>query len=51
VPSELVEIVMACLRDDPVARPSAAEVAMAIEPLVARSPRYPILRLRRPIRA
>jgi serine/threonine protein kinase len=51
VPSELVEIVMACLRDDPLSRPSAADVALAIEPLVARSPRYPILRLRRPIRA
>jgi hypothetical protein len=35
----LVELVMSCLRDDPTERPSALELALALEPVVAAIPR------------
>jgi serine/threonine-protein kinase len=52
VPSEVAGLILACLNPDPSARPIAAEVAGALEPLVDRLPRRAILaRLRvRPLR-
>jgi serine/threonine protein kinase len=38
-PAPLVELVMSCLRDDPTERPSALELALELEPVVAAIPR------------
>jgi serine/threonine protein kinase len=46
VPDELSEVVMQCLRRDPDARPTAAEVAAVIEPVEASLPRPRLGRMR-----
>ena len=43
VPPPLAEIVESCLAPDPAARPTAREVAEALEPLVAALPKRPII--------
>jgi serine/threonine protein kinase len=43
VPPRLAEIVESCLAPDPAARPTAREVAEALEPLVAMLPKRPII--------
>lgn len=48
VPAAVAEPVMSCLAKDPTARPTAAELAVAFEPLVASLPRKPVLGRRRP---
>lgn len=48
VPPAVVEPVLRCLRKDPLERPTAAELALALEPLVASLPRRPVLARRRP---
>ena len=47
VPAQIAEVIGACLRVDPVQRPSAGELAERLEPLVA-SIKRPPLRRRRP---
>ncbi|HWM12064.1 MAG TPA: serine/threonine-protein kinase [Solirubrobacteraceae bacterium] len=44
VPAELAELVGAALAREPAARPTAAELAAGLEPLVARLPRRPLRR-------
>jgi serine/threonine protein kinase len=48
VPRAIVEPVMSCLAKDPADRPTASELALAFEPLVAALPRRPVLGRRRP---
>jgi serine/threonine protein kinase len=48
VPPALAEPVMACLSKDIKERPTAGELALALEPLVAALPRRPVLGRRRP---
>ena len=48
MPPALAELLRACLQPDPAARPSAREVAEALEPLVAALPTRPIIGRLRP---
>jgi eukaryotic-like serine/threonine-protein kinase len=48
VPAELSDAVLACLRKDPGARPSAGELALMLQPLVARLPKKLLLGRRGP---
>jgi serine/threonine protein kinase len=48
VPEPLSEAVMGCLRKDPEARPTAAELALMLQPLVAKLPKKLVLGRRGP---
>ena len=48
VPQQLVEPLMRCLEDDPADRPTPAELANELEPLLALLPTRPVLRRTRP---
>jgi len=48
VPGGLVEVIFQCLAEDPVDRPTAADVAVALEPFVTALPDHVTLRLLRP---
>ncbi len=48
IPAELREAIMACLRPDPRDRPSASELALSLEPLVATLPKKLVLARRGP---
>jgi serine/threonine protein kinase len=48
VPDLLRRVIDACLERDPADRPTASEVALAIEPLVSVMPKRPVLRRLRP---
>lgn len=47
IPAAFATTILACLEREPANRPTALEVALALEPLVAAMPRYPVLRRRR----
>jgi eukaryotic-like serine/threonine-protein kinase len=49
VPEDLSQAVLACLRKDPAARPTAAELALSLQPQVAALPRKLLLGRRGPI--
>lgn len=48
VPPPIAEVLFACLQREPALRPTAIEVALALEPFVAALPRKPVLGLLRP---
>lgn len=50
IPGQVSETVLLCLQRDPGQRPTAAEVAISLEPVVAALPRRPVLGLRRGFR-
>lgn len=47
-PMPLVDMIFACLDDDPAARPAPAELVDAVEPLLAAMPKRPVLSRLRP---
>ena len=49
VPDDLSDAVLACLRKDPAERPTAAELAMSLQPQVAALPKKLLLGRRGPI--